>query len=182
MSTIKYAGIGSRKTPEDVCRKMFAAGRTMAGLGFILRSGGAEGADESFEQGVESFCQTNSVSADVLREIYLPWKHFRKNESPLFGSDKAARLLAKKYHPRWDILSCAGRDFHARNCYQILGPRLDDPVAFVLCWTPGGKITGGTGQALRIAEDHQIPILNFGCHDDDYISDFIFATAERTGT
>lgn len=179
---IYYAGIGSRKTPEDVCRKMFTAGRAMAKLGFILRSGGAAGADESFEQGVESFCKTNSVSADVLREIYLPWKHFRKNESSLYGSDKAARMLAKEYHPRWDIVSCAGRDFHARNCYQILGRDLRTPSRFVLCWTPEGKITGGTGQALRIAQDHDIPILNFAVDDDDTISDFIMSTAEGIDT
>lgn len=176
---IYYAGIGSRKTPEDICRKMFTAGRAMAGLGFILRSGGAAGADESFEQGVESFCEANSVSTDVLREIYLPWRGFRKNQSPLWGSDKSARLLAKQYHPRWDIVSCAGRDFHARNCYQILGRDLATPSTFVLCWTPEGAVTGGTGQALRIAQDHGIPILNFATDEDDYISDFIFAIAER---
>jgi len=179
MTGVYYAGIGSRKTPEDVCRKMFAAGRVMAGLGFVLRSGGAAGADESFESGVESFCEANAVSADVLREIYLPWKGFRKNQSDLWGSDKPARLMAKEYHPNWPILSCSGRDFHARNCYQILGRDLQTPSSFVLCWTPEGAITGGTGQALRIAQDHGIPILNFATDEDNYISDFIFAQAEK---
>ncbi|UAT28892.1 hypothetical protein PP753_gp66 [Dinoroseobacter phage vB_DshP-R7L] len=175
---IYYAGIGSRETPEDVCRKMFAAGRAMAGLGFILRSGGAQGADESFESGVDDWTANHDTDG-LLKEIYLPWKGFRKNQSDLYGSDKAARLMAKEYHPNWPIVSCAGRDFHARNCYQILGRGLDTPSAFVLCWTPGGAVTGGTGQALRIAKDHDIPILNFAVEDDDTISDFIFTTAER---
>lgn len=150
----------------------------MAGLGFCLRSGGAAGADESFERGVDDWAATHDADS-LLKEIYLPWKGFRKNQSDLWGSDKPARMLAKEYHPRWDIVSCAGRDFHARNCYQILGRDLQTPSAFVLCWTPEGKISGGTGQALRIAKDRGIPILNFATDEDDYISDFIFAQAGK---
>jgi len=174
---IYYAGIGSRETPQDVCRKMFAAGRAMAELGFILRSGGAARADESFESGVDEWAKSHNTTPP--KEIYLPFKAFRHNPSPLYGSDREARMLAKNYHPRWDILSCTGRDFHARNVYQVLGRDLQTPSAFVLCWTPGGKVTGGTGQALRIAQDRGIPILNFAVDDDNSISDFIFATAER---
>lgn len=160
-----YAGIGSRKTPKDICRKMFIAGASLASLGYTLRSGAAAGADTSFEQG--------SISKDGLCEIFLPWKNFRGHASPLFGADKEARDLAKRYHPKWDFVLPRGRDFHGRNSYQILGRNLQTPARFVLCWTPGGAITGGTGQALRIAQDYDIPILNFGCHDDEYISDFI---------
>jgi hypothetical protein len=47
-----------------------------------------------------------------------------------------------------------------RNSFQVLGPDLQSPVSFVVCWTTGGKISGGTGQALRIAKDLSIPIFN----------------------
>lgn len=177
--TIYYAGIGSRETPEDVCRKMFAAGRAMAKLGFILRSGGAAGADESFELEVNDYAATHGSDPQLLKEIYLPWQGFRKNPSPLYGSCKRSRLLAKEFHPNWANVSPAGRDFHGRNCYQILGRELDRPSSFVLCWTKDGAITGGTGQALRLAQEYGIPILNFACHDDQYISDFILEQAER---
>jgi hypothetical protein len=30
----------------------------------------------------------------------------------------------------------------------------------VVCWTKDGKSSGGTGQALRIAEYYSIPIFN----------------------
>lgn len=179
MSTIKYAGIGSRETPQDVCRKMSQASWAMAGMGFILRSGGAGGADEAFENGVKRFCKEHDLSQCLLAEIYLPYKGFRKNQSPLFGTTKEARLFAKKYHPNWPNVSSLGRDFHGRNVYQMLGLELNDPSDFVLTWTPKGAITGGTGQALRIAEDLGVPILNFAIHDDQYISDFIFAQAEK---
>ena len=173
---IRYAGIGARKTPEDICRKMSAAGRAMGKMGFTLRSGGAMGADSAFESGADSAVEEGM---DVLKEIFLPFKRFNGNTSPLFGTTKEARLIAKEYHPRWDILSCLGRDFHARNVYQMLGKDLNTPSDFVLCWTPNGAVTGGTGQALRIAKDRGIPIFNFATDDDDSISDFIFAIAER---
>ena len=48
----------------------------------------------------------------------------------------------------------------------MLGDDLDQPVSFVVCWTPGGEVTGGTGQALRIAADPQynIPVFNLALH------------------
>jgi hypothetical protein len=36
------------------------------------------------------------------------------------------------------------------------------PVDFIVCWTPYGEVTGGTGQALRIAKANEIAIYNFG--------------------
>lgn len=151
----------------------------MAKLGFILRSGGADGADAAFESGVAKAASELNTNLESLAEIYLPWKGFRKNQSPLYGSCKRARLLAKEFHPNWANVSPAGRDFHGRNMYQILGRNLDKPSSFVLCWTKDGAITGGTGQALRLAQEYGIPILNFACHDDEYINDFILEQAER---
>ena len=72
---------------------------------------------------------------------------------------------AAYYHPAWDRCSAAAKKFHGRNCYQILGYDLHTPTKFVLCWTPGGKITGGTGQALRIAKDLNIRVFNMAHHD-----------------
>lgn len=181
---IYYAGIGSRKTPKDVCRKMFTAGRTMARLGFILRSGGANGADSAFENGALEYCQTIREKfpngTNIPTEIFLPFKRFNGHSSPLYNLTTEARAIAREYHPRWNVLSCLGRDFHTRNVYQVLGYDLKTPSSFVLCWTPGGKVTGGTGQALRIAKGYGIPILNFATDSDEYISDFIISTAERT--
>ena len=164
---IYYAGIGSRETPEDVCRKMFKTGRALAQLNYVLRSGGAAGADRAFEAGCDA--------GNGIKQIYLPYKRFNANESPYFGTTKAARAIAKKYHPNWTVLSCLGRDFMGRNVYQLLGSDLSTPVQFILCWTPNGRITGGTGQALRMAEDYKIPIFNFAVTDDDTISDFILS-------
>ena len=175
--TIYYAGIGARKTPEDVCRKMFTAGRVLASMGFVLRSGGAKGADSSFESG---HMTSHNEPAALPPEIYLPFKRFNGNKSMLYGTCIKSHTIASKYHPRWSNLSSTVRSFHARNVYQLLGKDLKSPVAFILCWTPKGSITGGTGQTLRMAQDYDIPILNFATEDDETISNFILATAEKT--
>lgn len=164
---IYYAGIGARETPPEVCEKMRMVGKACASMGMTLRSGGAQGADESFEQGCDLFGGT--------KEIFLPYRGFRRNPSDLFGSTKEARAIARKFHPAWHNLSNTDWDFMERNSYQVLGQDLKTPSTFIICWTPGGKVVGGTGQALRIAEAYDIPVLNFGDTSDDEISDAIFA-------
>ena len=151
-----YAGIGSRKTPSNVLNFFTTAARVLDRNGYILRSGGADGADTAFEKGTEN------------KEIFLPWKKFNGNISELYNISSEAYRIAELYHPNWDNLKESFKKFHARNVHQILGKNLDKPVDFVLCWTPDGaetmeetsKETGGTGQAIRIAWNYQIPIYN----------------------
>jgi hypothetical protein len=50
----------------------------------------------------------------------------------------------------------------ARNAMQILGPKLNHPADLVITWTEMGLRKGGTGQALRIAEEYSVPIINLG--------------------
>ena len=156
-----YAGIGSRETPKDVCMYMTAIAKRLASLGYACNSGGADGADSAFERG-----------AVINRQIFLPWDGF--NGKRIENMNKFHytfnylvppfnRELVEKYHPKPSALSDAGWKFMSRNSYQVLGRDLNTPVEFVLCWTKDGKASGGTGQALRIAKDHNIPIFNFYC-------------------
>jgi len=141
-----YAGIGSRQTPPDVLELMERLARKLRNIGFVLRSGAADGADSAFERG-----------AAGVAEIYLPWPHFNNHHSSLCTVSQAALEMAKDHHPAWEKCSDAARKLHARNCYQILGGDLDTPVKFVLCWHDG---TGGTLQAVRVAESHEIKVFN----------------------
>lgn len=47
---------------------------------------------------------------------------------------------------------------------QILGKNGNEPVKFVICWTPTQEYenssVGGTGYAIRCALDHKIKIFN----------------------
>ena len=59
-----YTGIGSRKTPIEIINKMIKLGQILGKHGYILRSGGANGADKAFEQGCDNVLGK--------KEIYLP--------------------------------------------------------------------------------------------------------------
>jgi hypothetical protein len=161
-----YTGIGARQTPSTALADMQNLATNLELCGFILRSGGADGADSAFEAG---------VSEEDHKEIYLPWKGFNGSQSSRYHISDEAYDMAEHYHPAWNRCSQAARKFHARNCYQILGDDLGTPTDFVMCWTPNGKVTGGTGQALRIAIDRDIPIINMGVDNwADIFDDVVF--------
>jgi len=147
-----YTGIGSRKTPDNILKQMTQIAKSLRIQGFTLRSGGANGADSAFEQG-----------AGDKKDIYLPWKEFNASQSSLVLVDmqlkEDAYKIAYQYHPNWMACNAAARAFMARNSFQVLGDDLISPSEFVICWTPDKKICGGTGQAIRIANDHNIPVM-----------------------
>ena len=132
-----YAGIGSRETPVWATNIMNALARKLESDGYILRSGGAEGADLAFERGTET------------KEIFRP--HHATTD---------ALVLAEEFHPRWFELNDYVKRLHARNCQIILGENLDSPVKFTVCWTKNGATLGGTGQAIRLCEHYKIPVFN----------------------
>ena len=67
-----YTGVGSRETPKDVLDLMEKIAYKLSKKGWILRSGGAEGADSAFFQGCEKYSST------PIAEIYIPWNGFNK--------------------------------------------------------------------------------------------------------
>lgn len=145
-----YAGIGSRETPEHIQILMTAIAKKLNSMGYILRSGGALGADQAFEFGATS------------KQI------FYANDVPLASE---AFEYVDRYHPYAHSLKPYTRKLMARNTFQILGYNLKDPVNFVLCWTRDGaetetsSKTGGTGQAIRIAIAHDIKVFNLKNED-----------------
>lgn len=143
-----YTGIGSRETPTELKNDIKTIVEHLNKKGYTLRSGGAPGADSFFEEHAEK------------KEIYLPWRGFNGNTSLLFNPTPEAFEMAQKYHPNWGRLSYGAKKLMARNCHQVLGLDLKSPTDFIVCWTKDGKATGGTGQALRMAEDLKIPVYN----------------------
>jgi hypothetical protein len=127
---------------------MDQAGFDHAFKGWLLRSGGAKGADLAFEAGHDSAVLDGATGT---KEIFKA-----------ADATPEALELAAEYHPAWERCSPYARKLHARNGFIVLGERLNDPVDFVVCYTEGGKLKGGTAQALRIAGDNGIPILNYG--------------------
>ena len=106
------------------------------------------GADLAFEKGAKN------------KEIYLPWKGFNENESPLYNTSKEAFNIAEKLHPNWPACRQGAKKLHARNIHQVLGKDLKTPSAFLVCWTPKAELVGGTRTALVLAQENDIPIFN----------------------
>ena len=161
MTQLIYSGIGSRETPPAIQQTMRTVAAELGARGWLLRSGHAEGADMAFELGAK----------DLPKEIYLPWQGFNGGRAGIDGaidpaslsSYKRAVAYAQHFHPAWEKCSQGARALHTRNVYQILGQDLNTPVKCVICWTKDGKSSGGTGQALRLAEYLEIPVFNL--HD-----------------
>ena len=146
-----YAGVGARKTPPEVLALFTHIAERLEARGWMLHSGNAYGADRAFQQGTDK------------RRVFLPWNGYNGGDTHSLPFDMAkAQSIAQRYHPAWTRCSNGAQKLHARNVAIMLGRTLKDPVDCVICWTPNGEVTGGTGQALRIAIDHHIPIFNFG--------------------
>ena len=152
-----YAGVGSRTTPVEICVLMSQIAQDLSNSGWTLRSGHAEGADKAFELG-----------AGGRAEIYLPWRGF--THVPVLGTEYSrpepwTEEVAATYHPRWVALSPIARKLHMRNVHQVLGHLPDSEHSrVVVCWTPNASGSGGTGQAIRIANGYNIPVFDLADH------------------
>ena len=149
-----YTGVGSRSTPIKIQKLMKLFALIMEYLGYILRSGGAEGADRAFESGV---AMLNN------KEIYLANQSTEESEN-----------IASIFHPAWERCSDYAKKLHGRNSFQVLGENLKTPSEFLICWTKDGCKThndrniktGGTGTAISIADYNKIPIYNLANKKD----------------
>lgn len=165
-----YTLIGSRATPEDILTLMQRASSKLNSEGWRVRSGGADGADSCAEQ------QDNYLNWNM--QIYLPWEGFNGRSSSNRGyinSTKCstyseAASIAKEVHPNWKACSRGAQALHTRNVYQILGYNLDTPSKFVVCWAEPTSdmvnVKGGTGTAVRLALQNNIPVINLWYEND----------------
>ncbi len=182
MSEFFIAGIGSRETPPEILEMMTAFASWVTSFpDVIIRSGHAAGADYAFERGARE--QT---------EVYIPWRSYKSDGPLLTDRvidmetvNPKLRMMAKEsvklMHPAPDRLTPGGELLHERNFLIVVGTEFQQepqkvdqlpevsiglkPVAMskaVVCWTPGGRMKGGTAQALRVAEGYWVPIYNLG--------------------
>lgn len=168
--------IGSRRTPQSMLIIIHDIGYRLAQSGWKMRSGGADGCDFVWAKAYQQYCLDYIKSFRSLMEVYIPWDNFNSLEAnDAYGiyciDNPESFRMAEQYHPAWSKLSKAAKALMARNCYQILGPTLDDPVKFVVCHTPDGcdgvkiprtRESGGTAQAITIAAAYGIPVYNLG--------------------
>jgi hypothetical protein len=164
-----WAGVGSRESPPDVLALMTRIARRLAELGHTLRTGAAPGADTAFEAGHREACGAERL------EVYLPWPNFERESRAKLGwtggvardvPSPRAEAVAARFHPYWHGLSRGAKALQSRNTFQVFGREIDNLVAFLICWTPDGATfrttskTGGTGQAIRLAERNGCFVYN----------------------
>lgn len=154
-----YAGIGSRDAPAWALELAEVVADGLRFQGMRLRSGHAQGMDQAFEWG-----------AGGEADIFLPWPSFER-AVPVMGKvvrnpSPEAYRIAQTIHPAWHKMGRGGKACHARNVHQVLGADLRSPVAYVLCWTEGGKVAGGTATAITLALRRGIRVFNLGRRDD----------------
>ncbi|WP_372371430.1 hypothetical protein [Candidatus Uabimicrobium sp. HlEnr_7] len=160
MQPKKYAGIGSRNTPNEILKVMKRLGTHYANNKYLLRSGNCQGADQAFQHGV------NIVEPHLI-ELFLPNKNYNKKKQ-VKGNRivydqkhfKEALVIASQIHLRWSNLSKMGKIFHGRSVQMILGYDLQTPSDFVICWTHEAKEVGGTAIGIILAKEKNIPVLN----------------------
>lgn len=145
-----YTGIGSRETPSDICSLMTKISRRLEKKGYILRSGGAKGADLAFQEGVQKI--QNTI-------IYYAYTSI-----PDWAFEKVNEYTDKNRN--FDTFAPYARKLLARNMMQVLGEDGTTPSKFLICWTPQGKEVGGTRYAMRCAKAHGVPIFNLGIPED----------------
>ena len=150
-----YAGVGARRTPPAVLDSMRDMARDLAARGWHLRTGGATGADSAFAR---------AVSAGQ-RTVFVPWRGYNGWDAAkcrVLGASelRTMRKAAAPYHPAWERCPGRVRDLHARNVAVLLGADMGQAVDAMVCWTDRGRVSGGTGMAIRIARQQGIPVLN----------------------
>jgi hypothetical protein len=158
-----YAGVGNRDTPLFYLNAMTRIASILEIKAYVLRSGGADGADTAFYNGLTDKCNS---------EIYLPWDGFNnmvyKSNIPI-----EAFRIAENFKSDFSNLPPAIQKLYARNVQQVLGKDLNDPCRFLICYTRDGYTgnksrsvkTGGTKLAIDIAADLNIPIINLKRND-----------------
>ena len=158
-----YTGIGSRETPPSVLAQMEEIGTRLAKQHYVLRSGGARGADAAFERGCDA--------ARGAKQIWKPSDSLTLHDWAL---DKASSVC-------WEFPLERMKPFTVsiivRNMYQVYGDpeTLEEatPTDFVVYWAKGnplekGRESGGTRYAVRQAHAMGIPTYNLQTQGDEF--------------
>ena len=180
---MRIALIGSRQLEQkqeyfediklcyNVCMMLAELGVTFtSGLCELGMDGIAQKAySKAVDLGLAKESQFEVYVADQynIRKSTLPRKHLAivRNKDLIAETER----IASEVHPAWDRCNEWARGMHSRNCHQILGYDLQSPVDAVICWTPDGKIQGGTATAIRIALKYNIPVFNLGTKDKESV-------------
>ena len=169
---------GELPLPDEAKKRMADVIRTYTDFGAWIRSGGADGMDTVARD-----------AADGRITEYLPMNEYNERTAGNGNAVKAnstrqTKAAVAALHPNPQSLKAYDEDgkekwslkerLVERNWQIIHGQ--DGPAyrsLFAVCWTPGGKEDGGSGQTMRNARvsiskgDLGVPVFNLA-NDEDY--------------
>lgn len=168
MSIVRYAGLGSRRTPPQILALMRKAARRLAARECTLHGGSGFGAESAF-----SLSAGDDGGSCVL---WLPHDGYNKRrlaDGAVLLPSAEHEEVARSINKGWDQMDALGQRLAACGAAQVLGPDCRHEVSFVLCWTADGcetelgrsDATGATGTAIALAEIMRIPVFNLARTD-----------------
>lgn len=155
---LTYAGIGSRSITEKETETIIKIANKLSKK-FILFSGNSEGSDIAFERGSNNRCV-----------LFLPWTSFNAEkyqlinclDSYVLGKSEIGNKSIDRYYPNQSI-KYGVKMMMSRNYHQVMGYNEYPKVSFLICCAnenSNGDVEGGTGHVVRIARDHNVPVIN----------------------
>lgn len=161
--------IGSRDVADEIARIQLRLGGTLVDLGWVPRSGLADGSDSNYYYG--ALLSPNFMLTGF--DNYVPGKWFcSRNHDPgkgLYqlnetGFAKRAWWLGIGARGTDAGLKSGGMQLHSRNSMQLLGEELKELSRFVVCHAKpigdGTRVSGGTATAVALARHFGIEVIN----------------------
>ena len=155
-----YTGVGSRETPKEICDLITRVAAKLSSLGWVVRTGGAQGADEAFLAGcngrTENFIPWKGFGqyGGQIPNLDANWQHLQQipDLNPMIYRRETRSL--DKYKGFWKL--------QARNVSQVLGLNLDSPSKFCILYAPvtSTGVTGGTNTAYQVAMANGVECFN----------------------
>lgn len=162
--------IGSREAAIEDCKFLATLAYLLLLKGFVGRSGGATGADESLMQAYLRAIQKDAnVKGNI--EVFLPT--FNKHYYEQYEPDLFHVQTQPEYEQSLDMLHrtgvCTYQDklphytklLFARNAFQIFGSgQASDFVIYAAPENEKGVVKGGTRIAVYLARYYKVPCFN----------------------
>lgn len=194
---IRIALIGSRDLEKDYkyaleIPRLQKVCYRLAELGVTMTSGLCALGMDAIAQKQYALAISHGKATPEQLEVYvadqsnidksnLPYRSHAIIRNPDMIPQTHALCLEVMGESHWNNCGPYAKGMHSRNCHQIFGYNLDNPVDAVVTWTPNGNVQGGTATALKLAMKAGIPIYNFGHHDKQAVMLALKDFLERMG-
>lgn len=161
-----YAGVGQRKNlPDGVFDAMKDVSKRLRNMGWVLRSGGAEGSDTAFQIGAGKDSIVYTSTKQEKEKLKHAYGFVMGLDEMTDAQVSEARASVMRLHPKHG----KGLDEYAtgkmaRNYWQVVGTDGTMDSAFVACYAD--QNSRGTWQTIRLAKERGIPVFNAAEYED----------------